>query len=190
MNMEMRYFHPSGTEVILRRGSLLDQADVDSIVNAQNVRMRGGSGINGAIHTKAGEELMKELERVAPRGCMTGAVKVTKGYGTGFSHILHTPGPVWEDGFSGEYHALGSCYINVLTQANRLNLESVGFCSISTGIFKFPLEEAAKVALDSVNHWLSLPHDRNSLERIVFAMYGEEEYNVYSERFNHFQSIY
>jgi O-acetyl-ADP-ribose deacetylase (regulator of RNase III) len=176
----------SGTEVILRRGSLLDQGDVESIVNAQNCHMRGGNGINGAIHAKAGVGLMAELEKVAPRGCMTGGVKVTSGFNTGFRYIFHTPGPIWEDGFSGEYHALASCYTNVLSQANRLGVESVGFCSISTGIFRFPLEEAAGVALKTVKHWLSLPHDRNSVEKIVFAMFGEEEYDVYSRKFDQF----
>ncbi len=171
----------SGVVIEVRRGSLLDQNDLDAIVNAQNRHMRGGRGINGAIHERAGEKLMEELQRKAPKGCPTSGVVVTDGYDTGFKKIFHTPGPIWEDGESGEELALEACYSNVLTAANFDGIESLGFCSISTGIFGYPLESASLTALRQVRQWLDLPHDFLNLQRIVFAMYGAEEFEQYKD---------
>lgn len=170
---------PSGVILELRRGSLLDQKDLRVIVNAANRHMRGGGGIDGAIHATAGDDLMKALIWAAPTGCATGGVISTGGFNTGFDTILHTPGPVWEDGKSGEYMALSMCYLNCLQWAAIKGASSIGFCSISTGIYKFPLMEAVPTALGAVCNWLRKAHESHPIERIVFVMYGQEEYDAY-----------
>jgi len=155
------------------RGSLLDQ-DVDAIVNAANTAMRGGGGIDGAIHRAAGPQLLKELMRIAPHGARTGEVVVTSGFKTGYRYILHTAGPIWRGGLREEESQLAACYRNATLEAKRLGLSSIGFCSISTGTYSFPIEKAAPIAIKAV---------RNSaadLERIVFAMFGDREYEAFA----------
>jgi O-acetyl-ADP-ribose deacetylase (regulator of RNase III) len=171
--------HPTGVILELRRGSLLDQKDVSVIVNAANRQMRGGGGIDGAIHAAAGDKLMEALVSQAPNGCLTGGVITTEGFDTGFDMILHTPGPVWEGGKSGEFMALSMCYLGCLQAAARSGASSIGFCSISTGIHKFPLVEAVPTALGAVCCWLRKAHETHPINRIVFAMYKKEEYDAY-----------
>lgn len=160
------------------RGSLLDQ-DVDSIVNAANTSMRGGGGIDGAVHRKAGPDLIQELMRVAPHGAKIGKVVVTPGYKTGFQYIFHVAGPFWSGGERDEPELLKTCYENAAKQAIELGVKSVGFCSISTGIYRFPLEKAALIALSTVAATL----EASSIERVVFAMFQEEELRVFEAAF-------
>lgn len=155
------------------RGSLLDQ-DVEVIVNAANTSMRGGSGIDGAIHRAAGRELLAELMRVAPHGARTGQVVVTPGFKTGFRHILHTAGPIWRGGLNGEPKLLGDCYRNAVIEAERLGARSIGFCSIATGVYGYPLDRAAPIAVSAVRETAT------SLERVVFAMFGEKEFDAFT----------
>lgn len=155
------------------RGSLLDQ-DVEAIVNAANTAMRGGGGIDGAIHRAAGRELLNELMRVAPHGARTGQVVVTPGFLTGFRYILHTPGPIWRGGLNREPDLLAACYRNATVEAERLGVKALGFPSISTGIYGFPIERAAPIALQAIRE------AANDLDRIVLAMFGEREYEVFS----------
>ena len=162
------------TEILLVRGSVLDQA-VDAVMNAANTGMRGGGGLDGAVHQASGAELLKELREKVPSGAPTGAVVVTGGYASGFRHILHTPGPVWKGGAKGEPDALAACYRNALDAAHDLGLASLGLPSISTGIYGYPLEKAAPLAVATVRAWI-VAHDETSLERVVFAMFGGEEY--------------
>ncbi|HVT13985.1 MAG TPA: macro domain-containing protein [Fimbriimonadaceae bacterium] len=159
----------------IRRGSLLDQHDVEAIVNAANRGMRGGGGIDGAIHRGAGPGLLEELIQVAPKGCPAGEVVVTGAHNLPFRYIFHTPGPIWKGGEQGEPETLASCYRNCILEAQKRGLVSIGFCSISTGVFGYPVREAAKVALRTL-----LDHE-TSPERIVFAMFGNEEYAVFRE---------
>lgn len=159
------------------RGSLLEQ-EVDAIVNAANPAMRGGGGIDGAIHRAAGPQLLKELMRVAPHGARTGEVVVTPGYRTGYQYILHTAGPIWRGGLREEDTQLEDCYRNATIEAERLGMNAVGFCSISTGIYSFPLERAAPIAMKTVKNTAS------RLERVIFAMFGEREYEVFSAALN------
>jgi O-acetyl-ADP-ribose deacetylase (regulator of RNase III) len=156
------------------RGSLLDQ-NVEAIVNAANNAMRGGGGLDGAIHRAAGPALLQELMRVAPRGCRTGEVVVTGGHATPFRYILHTPGPVWRGGIAEERDLLAACYRNAVLKAEELGVTSLGFASISTGIYRFPLSLAAPIALRTVRE-----HVR-TLDRVVFALFGENEYRAFSE---------
>ena len=162
------------TQVLLVRGSLLEQ-NVEAVVNAANNGMRGGGGIDGATHHAAGKDLLAELREKAPHGCPTGGVIVTGGHKTPFKAILHTPGPAWKGGGRGEADALAACYRNCLDEADRIGLRSIGLPSISTGIYGYPLDEAAPLAIQTVQDWIE-GHPDTSVERIVFAMYGGEEF--------------
>ena len=163
------------TETVLVRGSVLEQA-VDAVVNAANTGMRGGGGLDGAVHRAAGPGLLVELREKAPSGAPTGAVIVTGGHASGFRHLLHTPGPVWKGGSKGEPDALAACYRNALAAANDLGLASLGLPSISTGIYGYPLDRAAPLAVETVKEWIAANED-TSLRKVVFAMFGGEEYH-------------
>lgn len=159
------------------RGSVVDQ-EVDYIVNAANTMMRGGGGIDGVIHMRAGPKLLLELYELAPKGCPTGEVVVTGAHDLPQKGIIHTPGPRWKDGKHGEPELLANSYRNSLQAAHDRAARSIAFCSISTGSFRFPLEQAAPVAVQAVRDWLKKT-DSPTLERIVFAMYGQPEYEAY-----------
>ena len=162
------------TEIVLVRGSVLEQP-VDAVLNAANSGMRGGGGLDGAVHRLAGPGLLKELREKAPSGAPTGAVVVTSGGESPFRNILHTPGPVWKGGTRGEADALAACYRNALDAAQALGLASLGLPSISTGIYGYPLDKAAPLAVITVREWVAENPD-TSLARVVFAMFGGEEY--------------
>ena len=156
------------------RASLLD-VDADVIVNAANTLMRGGGAIDGLIHQRAGFKMLLELQRVAPRGCETGEVVVTPGFDLPQKWVIHTPGPIWRGGNDGEAELLASCYRNSMLKAIEIGAESIAFCSISTGVYGFPIAQAAPIAIDAV-----LPH-ADQMERIVFAMYAAKEFEVFQE---------
>ena len=167
------------TEILLVRGSVLEQA-VEGVLNAANVGMRGGGGLDGAVHAAAGPGLLAELRAKVPSGAPTGSVVVTGGYESGFRAILHTPGPVWAGGAQGEPDALAACYRNALDAAHDLGLASLGVPSVSTGIYGYPVEKAAPLAVKTVREWVAA-HEATSLERIVFAMFGGDEYAAFAE---------
>lgn len=166
------------TTVEVVRGSVTDQ-EVDAIVNAANTGMRGGGGIDGRIHRAAGPALLDELRRVAPNGAKTGDVVVTRAHNLPHKHIVHTPGPVWRGGTRGEPELLASCYRESLKAADDYEVESIAFCSISTGVYGYPIEEAAPLAVQTAIDYLK-KNPSTGLRRVVFAMYGEEEYEEFS----------
>ncbi|MDH7568151.1 MAG: macro domain-containing protein, partial [Armatimonadota bacterium] len=161
----MRIHH---TELEVVPGSVLEQ-DVEAIVNAANTAMRGGGGVDGAIHRAAGSGLLEELKRVAPNGAPTGTAVLTSGHNLKQRYIIHTPGPVWRGGTHGEPELLAACYRSCMELAHQHNLESLAFCSISTGVYGYPLEQAAPIALKTVCGFLE-SHPDTSLRRVVFAM--------------------
>jgi O-acetyl-ADP-ribose deacetylase (regulator of RNase III) len=165
------------TTIEVVRGSVTDQ-DVDSIVNAANTGMRGGGGIDGRIHRAAGPGMMEELIRVAPHGAKTGTVVVTGGHNLKQKFVFHTPGPVWNGGQRGEPELLAACYRNCIDEADRRGLESIAFCSISTGVYGYPLEQAAPLAARTVQEFIEA-HPRTSIRRVIFAMYGADEFEVF-----------
>jgi O-acetyl-ADP-ribose deacetylase (regulator of RNase III) len=164
-------------EICVVPGSLVDQ-DVDYIVNAANTMMRGGGGIDGVIHRLAGPKLLLELYRVAPKGCKTGDVVVTGAHDLKHKGIIHTPGPRGKGGNDGEAELLAASYRNSLAAVDALGGESIGFCSISTGSYRFPLELAAPIAVSAVRAWVVSEPD-TTIERVVFAMFSESEYRAY-----------
>lgn len=167
------------TTIEVVSGSVLTQ-DVDAIVNAANTAMRGGGGVDGAIHRAAGQQMMQELIRVAPHGAKTGTAVITKGYALKQPYVIHTPGPVWNGGQKGEPELLASSYRSCLELADKQRLHSLAFCSISTGIYRYPLDQAAPLALNTVVDYLH-EHLDTTLDRIVFAMFQDAEFQAFQQ---------
>lgn len=172
---------PHKTTIEFVQGSVLEQ-DVDAIVNAANTAMRGGGGVDGAIHKAAGRQLMNELIRVAPHGAKTGTAVITGGYALNQPWVIHTPGPVWKGGHSGEPELLAASYRSCLEKADAKGLKSIAFCSISTGIYGYPLEQAAPLAIQTVMEYLK-EHEETTLELVVFAMFQEKEFSAFTQAF-------
>lgn len=134
------------------RGDITKQT-TDAIVNAANCSLLGGGGVDGAIHRAAGPELLAECRTL--NGCETGEAKITKGYRLKAKHVIHTPGPRWRDGQHGEPEKLASCYRNCLRLAAENGCATVDFPSISTGVYHFPLAQAAEIAVRTIAETLS-----------------------------------
>ncbi len=149
---------------------------VDAIVNAANSRLAGGGGVDGAIHKAAGPELYDACRKL--NGCQTGSSKITPGYKLPSLYIIHTVGPVWRGGNSNEVDLLESCYNTSLKIATQNDVVSIAFPNISTGVYAFPKEEAAKIAISTVTRFL----EKNQLPKeVIFVCFDEENYNIYSK---------
>jgi O-acetyl-ADP-ribose deacetylase (regulator of RNase III) len=147
---------------------------VDAIVNAANTSLRGGGGVDGAIHRAAGPELLEECKRLG--GCEVGQAKVTKGYRLPARFVIHTVGPVWRGGAFGEGELLASCYRNSLAIAAERALRTIAFPSISTGAYGYRIESAAKIAVEAVREVLSAsstPMD------VTFCCFSKADVDVY-----------
>jgi O-acetyl-ADP-ribose deacetylase (regulator of RNase III) len=141
---------------------------VDAIVNAANTSLLGGGGVDGAIHRAAGPDLLKECRTLG--GCETGSAKITRGYRLPAKHVIHAVGPVWHGGGSNEDALLASCYSTSLNIATDNRLASIAFPAISTGIYAFPADRAARIAVQTVASELKGPR---SLTRVVFCCFSE-----------------
>ncbi|MDO4990051.1 MAG: O-acetyl-ADP-ribose deacetylase [Eubacteriales bacterium] len=149
------------------RGDITKQA-VDAIVNAANTSLLGGGGVDGAIHRAAGPELLAECRTL--HGCRTGEAKITKGYRLPARFVIHTPGPVWHGGGSGEEALLASCYKSCLALAAENGCRTVDFPSISTGVYHFPLEKASRIAVSTIADFLKAHPE---LERVRMVCFDE-----------------
>ena len=148
--------------------------DLDAIVNAANEALAPGAGVCGAIHRAAGLELAGACRAVAP--CPTGEARITPGFALKARHVIHTVGPVWHGGGSGEAEMLASCYRTSLDLAREHNLSSIAFPALSTGIFGYPIEEASRIAVRTVSDWLAL---NPGFQRVVFAVFGADAESLY-----------
>jgi len=154
----------------------ITRARVDAIVNAANSRLRGGGGVDGAIHNAAGPGLLDELIARYPRGCRTGEVRASGGHGLRVKAILHAVGPVWRDGRSGEPQLLAACHRGALALADDLGCTTVAFPAISCGIFGYPPAQAAAVALAAVCDELQ---QRPAIAEARFVLFSAEMLEVF-----------
>jgi len=155
----------------------ITREQVDAIVNAANESLLGGGGVDGAIHRAAGPELLDECRTLD--GCATGDAKVTKGYRLPTQWVIHTVGPVWHGGTRREPELLASCYRSVLREARRLQVRSIAFPSISTGVYGYPISLAAPLALNTVRSELRI--DPGAIQLVRFVCFSDADLHVYRE---------
>ena len=165
--------HEMDDRINIVEGDITDQ-QVDAIVNAANSTLLGGGGVDGTIHRAAGPRL--RLECLTLGGCRTGQAKITKGYRLPARLVIHTVGPVWHGGNKSEDELLASCYRNSLALATQHACKTVAFPAISTGVYRFPLERATRIALTETTKFLQA---ETSPEKVVFVCFSRGDYDCY-----------
>ena len=162
------------------QGDITEQA-VDAIVNAANNSLLGGGGVDGAIHRAAGPELLNECR--ALNGCATGEAKITKGYRLPATYVIHTVGPIWSGGNHQENELLARCYKNSFQRAHEYRITSIAFPSISTGVYRFPVEQASRIALQEMKMELRA----NDILKIIVVCFDRHTLDVYETARNELQ---
>jgi len=163
--------NPKRIEVV--EGDITRQ-QVDAIVNAANVTLRGGGGVDGAIHRAAGPQLLEECRKL--NGCPTGEAKITRGHHLPARWVIHTVGPVWRDGQHHEDDFLTNCYRNSLALAEKHGICTLAFPAISTGAYGFPLERAVKIAVREARTFLE---ESKTVKKVIFVCFGTAAYEAY-----------
>lgn len=160
----------------------ITEMDTDAIVNAANPSLMGGGGVDGAIHRKGGPKILEECKRIRatewPNGLPTGKAVITTGGNLKAKYVIHTVGPIWRGGKSGEPELLAEAYRNSLALAVSKGLKTIAFPAISTGAYGYPIEEACKVALKTVKEFLER---EDKLEKVVLVLYSKHDFEVYRE---------
>ena len=155
----------------------ITQLAVDAIVNAANRSLLGGGGVDGAIHRAAGPGLLAECRALG--GCETGQAKLTGGHGLPAKHVIHTVGPVWSGGGNGEADLLASCYRESLALAAAHGLRSIAFPGISTGVYGYPVAQAAVIAVTTVRE--ALQTTPSSIREVIFCCFSQHDYFLYAD---------
>lgn len=159
------------------KGDITKNHYVQAIVNAANTSLLGGGGVDGAIHRAAGPELLAECRLL--HGCKTGKAKITKAYQLPCEYVIHTPGPHWNGGSSGEHELLASCYQSCLELAVENGIRSIAFPSISTGIYHFPLDEAATIAIGTAKKFVE--DHPGELDVIKWVLFDDVTFGMYEK---------
>ena len=157
----------------------ITKLNVDAIVNAANTSLLGGGGVDGAIHRVAGPKLLEFNKKLG--GCATGEAKISPGFNLPAKFVIHTVGPVWNGGSNNEDNLLANCYRNSLRLAVENNIKTIAFPAISTGVYRFPLERATKIAITEANNFLE---QNNTIEKIIFVAFDERTYDYYNKLLN------
>lgn len=161
-------------------GDITKQTDVEAIVNAANNSLLGGGGVDGAIHRAAGRELLEECRTL--NGCETGEAKITSAYKLPCKYVIHTVGPIYRGGNSGEPQLLANAYKNSMKLAMENKIRTIAFPSISTGVYSYPLEEAAEIAVKTVNDFY-MEH-QNEFDCIRFVLFDDRTKQAYDNAIN------
>ena len=161
------------TKIEILRGDIT-KLEIDAIVNAANTTLLGGGGVDGAIHRAAGPELVAECRTLG--GCRPGEAKITRGYRLPARFVIHTVGPVWSGGKRGEPETLANCYRNSLQVALENRIKTIAFPAISCGAYGYPVEEAARIALERTREFLAM---NDQIQKVTFAVWGEDVYDAY-----------
>ncbi len=168
-------------KIQLQKGDIT-KLKVDAIVNAANSSLLGGGGVDGAIHRAAGNELLEECKTL--NGCKTGDAKITKGYNLPAKYVIHTVGPIWTNpnyDIQSKDNLLASCYRNSLKLAVKHGIKSIAFPNISTGVYRFPLERAAKIAIAEVQEFIK---NNSEIEEVIFVSFSDENDRIYKKLLN------
>ncbi len=175
----MEWTSGAGRRIVLREGDITRVA-VDAVVNAANAALAGGGGVDGAIHRAAGPAIMRELDAIRRQigRCPTGGAVATSAGNLPAKYIFHAVGPVYRDGRHGEPDLLAACYRQCLRMAEERQVGTISFPAISTGVYGYPLEEAAAIALREVKAHLEQPH--TTVQQVILVLFGREAYEVYA----------
>ncbi|SDJ24601.1 O-acetyl-ADP-ribose deacetylase [Natribacillus halophilus] len=149
---------------------------VDAIVNAANKTLRGGGGVDGAIHRAGGKDILEECKQIG--GCETGEAVITTAGKMPARHIIHTVGPIWNGGGQDEERLLKNCYANSLRLAVDHDLQTIAFPNIGTGVYGFPKDRAARIAVETVEPFIN---EEPSIEKVLFICFDQENYDLYAE---------
>lgn len=159
------------------------KAKTQAIVNAANTSLLGGGGVDGAIHKAAGKELLEECEILG--GCQTGEAKITGGFRLKAEYVIHTPGPIWRGGERKEGELLASCYQNTLKLAAEHEIKTIAFPSISTGVYRFPVQKAAEIAVREIMNYLEQDKEMEQVQMICF---DDNTYRIYEKALKEYKS--